>query len=131
MIDGLWSLDDARITRVLGRSGGKPEMLGFGLGETVALVTPVVWLVVDEVASRGAGLAAEGLLTRMRSAVRRLLPLRRAQGEPQVVPPLSPEQLDIVYRRVLERAAEAGIGRQRAQTLADAVVSRLAREPGA
>ncbi len=106
-------------------------MLGFGLGETVALVTPVVWLVVDEVASRGAGMAAESLLTRMRSAVRRFLPLRRAQEEPQVVPPLSQEQLDMVYRRVLERAAEARIGTQRAQTLADAVVSRLARGPGA
>ncbi|MCG6494050.1 hypothetical protein [Kitasatospora sp. A2-31] len=126
VIDSLRSLDDAQITRVLRRRNGKSDMLGFGLTEAASFVTPVVWLVVSEVVNRGAGMAADSLIGRLGSGARRLL--RRSRTQSEAIPPLSSEQLDFVHRKVLDRAADAGIEGPQAQALADAVVSRLARE---
>ncbi|QXE38145.1 hypothetical protein KQY30_31865 [Streptomyces sp. GMY02] len=126
VLQSLQMLDEAHITRLLSRQNSKTDPLGFGLTEAATLVTPVVWLVVSEVINRGAGMAADSLFARLQSRTRSLL--RRSQAEPAAVPPLSAEQLDAVHRRVLERAADAGIEGANAQLLADAVVSRLARE---
>ncbi|MEV5383043.1 hypothetical protein [Streptomyces sp. NPDC052721] len=126
MLDSLRTLDDAHVTRLLRRRKGASEMLGFGLAETGALVTPVLWLAVTEVVNRGAGTAAHGLLARLRSAARSLL--RHPRGEAVAVPSRSAGQLVAVHRRVLDRAVDAGIDGQQAQALTDAVVSRLARE---
>jgi hypothetical protein len=50
IVDGLAGFDDAGALRRLRGRGRRREPLGFGLGEVAALVTPVVWLVVDEIA---------------------------------------------------------------------------------
>lgn len=52
LVEGLRRFDDATVVRRLSRGGGRREPLGFGIGEVAALVTPVVWLVLDEVAQR-------------------------------------------------------------------------------
>src|SRR5437879_4790292 len=44
LVDGLAQFDDATAVRRLRPRGGRREPLGFGLGEILALVTPVVWL---------------------------------------------------------------------------------------
>ncbi|WP_432932771.1 hypothetical protein ACQPZZ_15860 [Microbispora sp. CA-135349] len=60
LVDGLAGLDPDAVIRRLGRRGGRREPLGFGLGEVAALVTPVVWLVVEEGARRIGSAAGEG-----------------------------------------------------------------------
>jgi len=126
LLDGLAPLDDERVTMLLARRRGRREPLGFGASEVVALVTPVVWLVVDEAARRVTGAALTGTATRAKSVARRLL--RRPPKPPQTVPPLTSAQLEAVHRSMLEYAARAGIEPSRAELLADTVVSRLARE---
>ncbi|MDQ1044857.1 hypothetical protein [Streptomyces sp. V4I2] len=128
LLDGMRSLSDRHVTDVLKRRGSHPDTLGFGLTDAVVLVTPVVWLVVDEVVRRGVGAATDSALARLGAPLRRLL--RRSDDDADTVPALTAPQLDAVHGRVLELAADAGMERGTAQGLADAVVSRLARETG-
>lgn len=125
LLDGLDAFDEDRVAALLARRKGGRDPLGFGVTEVAALVTPVVWLAVSEAVKRGTGAAVDGFAVRIRAALRRLF---RRPASPRHVPPLSPEQLDVVHRRVRERAGAAGIESSAAESLADAVVSRLARE---
>lgn len=126
LLDGMRSLNDRHVTDMMKRRGNHPDTLGFGLTDAVVLVTPVVWLVVDEVVRRGIGAATDSVLDRLRVPLRRLL--RRSAGDADTVPALTAPQLETVHARVLELAADAGMERGSAGQLADAVVSRLARE---
>ncbi|MET8824428.1 hypothetical protein ABZX40_07700 [Streptomyces sp. NPDC004610] len=126
LLDGMAALDDREITRVLRRSRERRDPLGFGVTEVAALITPVVWLVVSEVAQRGAAAAVDG------AGRKGLALLRRLRGEPSPpleVPALSPEQLAAVRGKVLARALAADLEPDRAESLADAVVSGLAIAP--
>ncbi|MFK0116374.1 hypothetical protein [Streptomyces sp. NPDC090994] len=121
LVAGLAGIDDATaVRRLSGR--GRREPLGFGLGEVAALVTPVVWLVVHQVAQQVAGTVVDSATGRVRSAARRLL---RRPAEVVTVPPLTPEQLADVRDAVLETAARRGVEPERAAVIADAVVARL------
>ncbi|MEV0411465.1 hypothetical protein AB0I68_11845 [Streptomyces sp. NPDC050448] len=123
LVAGLAGFDDATAVRRLGGRGRRRETLGFGLGEVAALVTPVVWLAVDQAAQRIAGAAVDGAASGARSALRKLL---RRPAEAVTVPPLTREQLAEVRKSVLETAAQRGLEEVRALTIADAVVARLA-----
>ncbi|GAA2089130.1 hypothetical protein GCM10009759_11790 [Kitasatospora saccharophila] len=124
LVDGLRTLDDAEVVRVLRGRGPRREPLGFGFAEVAALVTPVVWLALDQVLKQTAETIAESALRRCRSGIRKLL---RRQAEPPVsVVELTPEQLALVRTLVLERAAERGIAPQEAEALANDVVARIA-----
>ncbi|MFE4256132.1 hypothetical protein ACFRU3_43255 [Streptomyces sp. NPDC056910] len=121
LVEGLLVLDDASVVRRLsGR--GKQEPLGFGLAEAAALATPVVWLVLNQVASTLAGAAAQGAIRQsgrwLKRVVRRPLP-------PAVLPPLDRDQLAEIHRHVLDVAVQRGAAVERAQELADAVVAAL------
>lgn len=121
LVEGLLLLDDASVVRRLsGRD--RQEPLGFGLAEAAALVTPVVWLVLNQVASTLAGAAAEGAVRRsgrwLKRVVGRPLP-------PAVLPPLDRDQLAEIHRHVLDAAVQRGAAVERAQELADAVVAAL------
>ncbi|MFF5217489.1 hypothetical protein [Micromonospora sp. NPDC000442] len=122
LVAGLARFDEATVVRRLGRWGGRREPLGFGAGEAAALVTAVVWLAVDQSVRRLGDAATDSLLWRMKALLRRLF---RRRAEPATVPALTPEQLGEVRRRVLEVAAQRGLERDRADTIADAVVARL------
>jgi hypothetical protein len=124
LLDGLDSLSDDRVAAVLNRRKGGEDPLGFGVTEVTALLTPVAWLVVNEVAGYGTRSVVEGLARRVKSALRRLF---RRPLPPRTVAPLSQDQYENVHRRILEQAAAAGIDESTARTLADAVISRLAR----
>jgi hypothetical protein len=52
--DGLRRLSDGRAVRRLARRRRRRETLGFGLGEVVPLVTPVLWIALDEAVRRSA-----------------------------------------------------------------------------
>ncbi|MFE3763646.1 hypothetical protein ACFXPI_18000 [Streptomyces sp. NPDC059104] len=123
LVDGLARFDDATAVRRLRPRGGRREPLGFGLGEIAALVTPVVWLVLDQTARKFAESAADGTVTGTRALLRRVL--RRTAG-PLVVPPLTPGQLAQVREHVLESASHRGLAVECAEAVADAVVARLA-----
>jgi hypothetical protein len=125
LLDSLGAFHDEQVTALVARRRTSRDPVGFGVVEVSALVTPVVWLVVDEVVKRGVGVTVDGMFARLRSLFRRLF--RRQSGAPRAVPPLTPAQLAAVHARVLERAATAGIDARTAEIVADAVVSRLAR----
>ncbi|MFD8733442.1 hypothetical protein ACFV06_00800 [Streptomyces sp. NPDC059618] len=124
LVEGLARFDDDTVGRRLGhREGQRPEPLGFGSDEVTALVTGVVWLTLDQTARQLGERTADGVLRGAGGLLRRVM---RRHTEPATVPPLTPEQLAEVRQRVLEVAARRGLGRERAETVADAVVARLA-----
>ncbi|MFH8411361.1 hypothetical protein ACH4FX_42390 [Streptomyces sp. NPDC018019] len=128
LVDSLRRLDDDRVVRALTRRRRGREPLGFGYAELAALVTPVVWLVLDQAARRTVDAAMESVTARGRAGVRRLL--RRAPAAPdRALTGLGPAELALVRRHILERAAERGIGRREAEALADSVVARIATAP--
>ncbi|BDM74907.1 hypothetical protein HEK616_83940 (plasmid) [Streptomyces nigrescens] len=123
LVAGLAWLDDATaVRRLRSRVLRRDSPLGFGLGDA-ALVTPVVWLGVDQAAQQLVGAAADSAASRARSALRKLF---RKPAEAVTVPPLPREQLAQVRESVLEMAAQRGLEEERASTIADAVVARLA-----
>lgn len=121
LLDGLLLVDDDTALRRLA-SGQDRDPLGFGLGEAAALVTPVVWMALDEAARQivSAGVATAG--RRSRLWLRRI---GRRPAAPRVLPPLEPAQLEAVRLRVVELAAESGLERGAAEALAERVVARL------
>ncbi|MGK4578980.1 hypothetical protein [Kitasatospora sp. HPMI-4] len=122
LVAALAALDEAAALRRLARPSTRQDPLGFGLGEVAALVTPVVWLAVNEAARQLGGEAASGAAKGAKAVARRLLHRR----EETVIPALTREQLVQVRQLVLETAAQRGLGEQRASAIADAVVARLA-----
>ncbi|MEV5981839.1 hypothetical protein [Streptomyces sp. NPDC052114] len=127
LLDGMASLSDAQITRVLRRSRARRDPLGFGAAEVVALVAPVVWVVVNEVAQRSAATAVDGASRWGSAWLRRV---RRLPDPATEVPALSSGQLADVRRKVVDWARATGMETGAAEALADAVVARLATAPG-
>ncbi|WP_405938086.1 hypothetical protein OG338_16755 [Streptomyces sp. NBC_00726] len=122
LLDGvLGLLDDAGVQRALTRRSRGREPLGFGLETVVALVVPVVWGALAEVARQTLQGAAQGGITRLR----RRLGRSTAATEPLALPPLDREQILHVRRTVLVRCAAAGMDEARAVTVADSVAARL------
>ncbi|MFD4657332.1 hypothetical protein ACFWP2_17105 [Kitasatospora sp. NPDC058444] len=126
LVDGLRRFDDATVVRRLSRGGGRREPLGFGIGEVAALVTPVVWLVLDEVAQRMVATtvdrASQGATGLLRRLFRR--PARAAELQP-----LTREQLVEVRALLLTAGEQRGLPPDLTEELADRVVSRLALSP--
>ncbi|MFI9761324.1 hypothetical protein ACIHFB_25715 [Streptomyces sp. NPDC051963] len=127
LLDGMASLSDRQITRVFRRSRSRRDPLGFGVTEVAALVAPVVWVVVNEVAQRSAATAVDGASRWGSAWLRRV---RRLPDPSTEVPALSRGQLKDVRRMVVERAQASGLEAAAAEALADAVVARLATSPG-
>ncbi|MFB6710103.1 hypothetical protein ACFCW6_36045 [Streptomyces sp. NPDC056333] len=124
LVEGLCRFDDATVVRRLSRRGGRHKPLGFGFAEVAALVTPVVWLVLDGVAQRTAESTATRISEGVTAMMRRLVPRRRpvpAAG----VPPLTREQLAAVRALVLAASEQRGLETAQAEAIADAVVARL------
>ncbi|MGW2462399.1 hypothetical protein ACWC2M_25770 [Streptomyces sp. NPDC001761] len=124
VLDALLLVDDDTALRRLA-SGRHRDPLGFGLGEAATLLTPVVWMALDEA-------ARQVVSTTVASAGRRAGPwlrrIRRRPAEPaqsRPLPPLTPEQLEAVRSRVARLAVESGLEREAAGALAERVVARL------
>ncbi|WP_190413443.1 hypothetical protein [Streptomyces venezuelae] len=130
LLQGLAALEADEALAALRRPDG-PEDLGFGLAEAAAVVTPLVWLVVDEACRSAVGAAVErsaaGLGGPLRRGLRRVL--RRPEPAAELaVPALDAAQLSAVHARIKEGALGRGLDTTTAEALADAVVARLAME---
>lgn len=123
VVDGLRRFDDATVVRRLGGSGERREPLGFGAGEIVLLVTPVVWPVLNELGQRLVTRTADAAEQGAGTVFRRLFRRRQAPVE---VPPLTREQMAEVRQLVLVAAEKRRLSRRRAEEIADAVVAELA-----
>jgi hypothetical protein len=123
LIAALDRVDDSRAVRLLSDRKRSREPLGFGLDQAVAMVTPIVWIALNEAVKQSTEKAVDGVTDRLRRAVWRSL--RRNRTRSQTVGALTRDQLGVVHRMVAERATEAGLGHERAAVLADRVVARL------
>lgn len=122
MVDSLRGLDDeVALKRLTGRPR-RGEPLGFGVEVTAALLTPVLWIAVDEAVRRVVSAAGRETRTRL---VRRW-PFGRRDPVPVSVPSLTREQLETVEQAVLAAAQQARLSSERGERIADAVVRRLA-----
>ncbi|MEV0415991.1 hypothetical protein AB0I68_35850 [Streptomyces sp. NPDC050448] len=121
LLAGLEQFDDAEIGRRFATGTKGDDPLGFGVGEVVVLVTPIIWGAVQKVTDRLAESASDGLQTRVRALFRR----RRVGTEPAPLPHFGPAELLEVQSRVVEMASKAGMERARAEQLAASVVGRI------
>lgn len=121
VVDGLRRLgDDAAVRRLTRRRRREP--LGFGLGEVVPLVTPVLWLALDEAVRRGADDVADGLLA---GALRLLRRVFHRPAPPRPVGPFTQGQLQLIRKRARELALEYGRDRKDAEALAERLVAKI------
>jgi hypothetical protein len=113
----------------------KDDMLGFGPGEAVALLTPVVLPVaaavisflIDEV---GKALRSQSAAT-VQAAVTRLFQGAAAQnGSGERPPALTPEQFAQVRAVAFKKARLLGLSESRAKLLADAITGGVAVQGG-
>lgn len=120
--DRLRLLGDDSAVRQLRRRRRRREPLGFGLGEIVPLVTPVLWIALDEAVRRGADDVADGLLAGALRLARRVL---RRPAPPRPVGPFTQGQLQFLRKRARELAVEYGHDRKDADALAERLVARI------
>jgi hypothetical protein len=124
VVAGLSDVNEHEVIRRLAHSRRGDDPLGFGMAETVVLVTPVVWIAVHEVVTRMTDAATDSIGHRIRAAARRMLHRKEPPAPP--LPRFGPAELAEVRRRVLQLARESGLKPNRAELLADRVVGRLA-----
>ena len=122
LVDGLFRFDDVTVVRRLSGRSGRREPLGFGWGEVAVLVTPIVWLTVDQAAKKVGDVIAEGAVQRAMAVARGVFRRRPAAV---TVAPLTREQIGQVHEQVLQAARDRRISERRATEIADAVVARL------
>ncbi|WP_052684437.1 hypothetical protein [Lentzea aerocolonigenes] len=104
------------------------DPLGFGLGDIVAMATPVIALVSGSVITAVSDSVGKAVRDGTTSALRRTW--RKVRGKPEeplALPSteLTTSQLAEVRQIALERALSLGMKRQKAEALADAVVAAL------
>lgn len=125
VFDGLAVFDDEAVVRKL-RGHGRREPLGFGWNDVETLVTPVVWLAIDQAARQFGKSAADGAKRGVNALARKVFRRHSAQA---TVPPLTPYQLADVRAQVLKAALDRGLRRNRAEDIANAVYAELSFDP--
>jgi hypothetical protein len=114
------------------RSGGRDELLGFGVDAAVVLVTPVALSVARDVARFVADQVRSRLADEGEGAIQRALDRIFKRGEaaqapaPDEEPELSDAELEQVHAIALEKAKQLRLSPERAGLLADAIVGGLA-----
>jgi hypothetical protein len=116
--------------RALERSGGKDEMLGFGVDAAMVLMTPVVLQVAKDVI----GFLGEQLRERAREqgegaidrVIARLVNRNGGEGEAEPVEELTDEQLEQVRALAIKKGRALKLSDERATLLADSLVGSLA-----
>ena len=114
----------------LERSGGKDEMLGFGVDAAMVLMTPVVLQVAKDVI----GFLGEQLRERAREQgegaidriIARIVNRNGSEGEAEPVEELTDEQLEQVRALAIKKGRALKLSDERATLLADSLVGSLA-----
>jgi hypothetical protein len=127
VIDGLAVVDDDTAAKLLSKEAQREEPLGFGVGEVVVMVTPLVWAAVNEASRKLAVAAGDGTARGVQSVVKKIS--RRRKAKHRTIAPLSADQLAWVQEQVVTAALDRGFGVKKASVIADAVVSKLALMP--
>ncbi|MGN2641187.1 hypothetical protein ACTD5D_34495 [Nocardia takedensis] len=120
LLDGLADARDAEITRALTMPRTRGDRLGFGVTDTAALITPIVW---SAVVRAGRPERPDTWTRRAGLRLRARVPGRRA---PARVPALTPEQLRETLARVTALGAERGLSEGDCATVTQALGARLA-----
>jgi len=123
VLDALEDLDDETAFQQLVARRQRDERLGFGLEEIGTLLSPVVWIAVEEAVRRIVDSGAERAGRSKRLRV--LLPGQRRKAAVVTVPPLTRDQLGMVEREIIEATRNAGIDPGRGEAVAAGVVGRL------
>jgi hypothetical protein len=113
---------DERILRRLRRSGGR-DVLGFGTGELVGVLTALLWLAINEGMREATGAATRSGLARLRGWLTRLF---RRPRRVVNVPELTPEQLRVVGDLIVASLTDAGMPNSEARIVAELVIGRIA-----
>jgi hypothetical protein len=118
-----------------GNASDKDEILGFGTGETLTQMTPVILAVVTQVVTFLAAEVKKQLKSESTSFVGELVKgmfkkfKARLDKSPPKAPTLSPEVLTRVRETTLQNASRLHLPQEKATMLADAVVGSLALAP--
>jgi hypothetical protein len=118
--------DDSWVLWRLRRRRGRDEPLAFGLGEMATLITPVVWITLNEAAREFGSAAGDGMFAGLGAMLRRLL---RRKSRPATVPPLTEAQRERVREAVRRELLNRRTGKQRADDIANAVFHELSVAP--
>jgi hypothetical protein len=110
----------------LRRRRGRDEPLGFGLGAVATMITPVVWIALNESVREFGSAAGDGMFAGVRALLRRLL---RRKPRLATVPPLTDEQRERVRDAVRRELLSRKFKEQRAADIANAVFRELSVTP--
>ena len=129
-LDGLLRYDDAQVGQWLRKRRRGGGTVGFGFNDVALVLTPVVWMVVDEamrdVVGKGIDESAKGL----GGLFRRMLRRRKKVSTPPALPPLDEDQLARVRAIVAASAKRRGVSQRRAAEIAELVAKQLERDDG-
>jgi hypothetical protein len=112
-------------------TGGKDELLGFGIETAAILITPVALCVAKAVVTFVVAEVTRATKDESRAAIQSRVRRLFKRGDPEAkagedVDGLSDEQLVQVRRVAIEKATALGVAPDRAEILADAMVGTLA-----
>jgi hypothetical protein len=120
-VEGLRLIDDRTVTRAMRRRRGRNEPLGFGSTDLVVLATPIVWIVVEHLVTRG----TDTLIERVGKGIRSRFGKRQADRR---VPRQEPRRTARLRRKVEVEARRRGLSEAEAAAIADALMRRLGLE---
>ena len=114
---------------------GKDEMLGFGTGELVSLLTPTVLIVVTEVVTfltvevkKAVATESASLISdQVKKLFKKFHP--EAEKEQSDPAPLTREQIARVHKLAYERFLQLKLSETQANRLADAITASLITDP--
>jgi hypothetical protein len=119
--------DDARVVRRLRRRRRHGDPLGFGAGEVVGVLGPLLMMVVDESVRTVTGSVAGSLFTRFTTWLRRVFRRPRVAAR---LPELPRDQLRAVHDLVVEQLVKSRIPDETARAVAERIAGRLALGEG-
>ena len=114
---------------------GRDELLGFGIGDAVPLVTPAMLVVMTQVVAFLTEVVRQSFVEEsanlVNEQVRSMFKKFRLEGErDELAPaPLTREQLVQIHKQAYEKFLQLKLSESRANNLADAVVASLIVAP--
>ncbi|MDX3108855.1 hypothetical protein ACIBO5_23945 [Nonomuraea angiospora] len=113
--------DDLRILQRLRRQKDRDGPLGFGVGDLVGVLAPLLWIALDEGVRTAAGNATRSMSDRLGRIFRR-------KQQSTIFPDLTPAQRGVLAGYIAERVHEAGLSEAEATAVAERVIGRLGME---